>query len=304
MSENESYKFNHSYDDVTDYKTVSILTVPMKTLKNEIIGVMQIINAKDNNGNIIPFDNEDELYVTHFANNASMILQRALMTRALILRMISMAELRDPMETGAHVNRVASYSIEIYEKWAKKRNVGQIEIDKNKDILRLAAMLHDVGKVAISDMLLKKPAKLTTSEYEIMKMHTIYGASLFKMKQSDFDEISAIVALNHHENWDGTEYPGHVDLETGAPIKVDQTGKPIPKKGEEIPIYGRIVSLADVFDALSSKRAYKEAWDRTQVIDKIKYLKGKKFDPELVDIFMENIQTFENIKNKYKEEEH
>jgi HD-GYP domain-containing protein (c-di-GMP phosphodiesterase class II) len=301
IPEDAPYKFNHSYDDVTEYKTVSILTVPLQTLKKEIIGVMQIINAKDADGNIIPFDKEDELYVLNFANNASMILQRALMTRALILRMINMAELRDPMETGAHVNRVASYTIELYERWALKKNISRTEIENNIDILRLAAMLHDVGKVAISDLLLKKPARFTKEEYEIIKKHTIYGAILFKMKQSDFDEISAIVALNHHENWDGTGYPGHVDIDTGAPLKVDKNGLPIPKKGEEIPIFGRIVALADVFDALSSKRVYKDAWDKNDVLNEIKNLRGKKFDPELVDIFLDNIQVFENIKNKYKE---
>jgi response regulator RpfG family c-di-GMP phosphodiesterase len=144
-----------------------------------------------------------------------MVLQRAQMTRALLLRMIQMAELRDPKETGAHVNRVASYSVEIYEKWARSRSIKENEIQKNRDILRMAAMLHDTGKVAISDLILKKPARFTNEEYEIMKTHTYLGAKLFQDRQSEFDEVAAEVALTHHENWDGTGYPGHVDVETG-----------------------------------------------------------------------------------------
>ena len=171
-----------------------------------------------------------------------------------------MAELRDPKETGPHVNRVASYAIEIYEKWAHKRNVPKEEVNKIRDVLRMAAMLHDVGKVAITDMILKKPGALTKKEREIMQGHTHLGARLFADKQSAFDEIASQAALRHHENWDGTGYPGNVDVRTGKPLAADEKGNPVPFKGEEIPLYGRIVAIADVFDALLSKRTYKEAW--------------------------------------------
>ena len=132
-----------------------------------------------------------------------------------------------------------------------------------------------------------------------MKEHTFLGARLFKDKQSEFDEIAAIVALNHHENWDGTGYPGHVDVNTGIYLKNDQQGNPIPKKEDDIPIFGRIVALADVYDALSSKRVYKEAWDETEVFEEIKNLSGKKFDPELVEVFLESIKEVRAIKTKY-----
>ena len=169
------FGFDDTYDSISKYKTRSMLTVPMKTTTGDIIGVLQIINAKDGNGNIIPFDSADEPYIIHFANNASIVLQRARMTRALLLRMISMAELRDPKETGPHVNRVASYAVELYERWAYHRGEKKEEVDKNRDTLRMAAMLHDVGKVAISDLILKKPARFTDEEYEIMKSHTFWA---------------------------------------------------------------------------------------------------------------------------------
>ena len=297
-----SYRFDPSYDKKSNYKTTSVLTVPLKTNRGDIIGVLQIINARDSNGKVVPFDEGDEPYVLHFANTASMILQRAQMTRALILRTISMAELRDPKETGAHVNRVASYAVEIYEQWALKRNIPRNEIDRNRDILRMAAMLHDVGKVAISDLILKKPSRFTDEEYEIMKRHTYLGARLFENKQSEFDEIAAIVALTHHENWDGTGYPGHLDVETGKPYESDDMSM-VAMSGTDIPVWGRIVALADVYDALSSKRVYKEAWDEKSVHDEIAKLSGSKFDPELVEIFFDNLDVLKSISSRYPDEE-
>jgi response regulator RpfG family c-di-GMP phosphodiesterase len=210
-----------------------------------------------------------------------------------------MAELRDPKETASHVNRVATYAIEIYERWAKRYKLNEKELQNNRDILRMAAMLHDVGKVAISDLILKKPSQFNAQEYEIMKSHTYLGARLFHDKQSLFDEIASIVALTHHENWDGTGYPGYIDIDSGQPLEKDKYGKAKPRKGEEIPIYGRIVALADVYDALSSKRVYKDAWDEDSVISEIKALSGKKFDPELVDIFLESHDFLKSIKQRY-----
>ncbi|TFH39387.1 MAG: HD domain-containing protein [Chrysiogenales bacterium] len=303
------YRFDPTSDRKSDYRTKSMLTIPLKNNRNEILGVMQIINSLkpgpegtfdgDDGCFTGSFDVHDEMIALHFATIASMILQRAQMTRALILRMISMAELRDPKETGPHVNRVASYSVEIYEAWAKKRNIPEEEIDRKKDALRMAAMLHDVGKVAVSDLILKKPARFTPEEFDIMKIHTYQGARLFKQRQSEFDEMSAEVALTHHENWDGTGYPGSIDVAPGAPLENDSMGRAVPLKGEDIPIFGRIVALADVFDALSSKRVYKEAWDEGSALEEIGKMSGKKFDPELVEIFFNSLDIIRNIVHRY-----
>lgn len=299
ISKNAPYNFDSSFDIISSYKTTSMLTVPLKTNTGEILGVLQIINAISEDNQFKPFDSEDELFVLHFASIASIVLQRAQMTRALILRMISMAELRDPKETSSHVNRVASYAVEIYEKWALQNHIVRSKIDKNRDVLRMAAMLHDVGKIAISDLILKKPTKFTNEEYEIMKSHTFLGARLFKQGESEFDEVSSLVALTHHENWDGTGYPGLIDITTGKPIEKDSKGNAAPRKGKDIPIFGRIISIADVFDALSSKRVYKEAMNEKSVLDEIRKLSGKKFDPELVEIFFDSIDILKSISEKY-----
>lgn len=297
------YSFSKKFDETVGYKTQSILTIPLKNSRSQVMGILQIINPQSEEGNITQFSASDKKMMHHFAAVAAVALERAQMTRALILRMIRMAEMRDPRETGAHVNRVAGVAVEIYEQWAMRRNMDEKEIDKTRDVLRMAAMLHDVGKVATSDLILKKPARLNADEYEVMKQHTIQGARLFQNRQSDFDEAAGVVALSHHERWDGNGYPGYIDFNTGLPIKgfLQPNGQARGKKGTEIPLFGRIVALADVFDALSSERSYKEAWDENTILAQIERSAGTHFDPELVEIFFSRYEIIRAIQQRYKE---
>lgn len=297
------YHHGKKFDEASGYKTQSNLTIPLKNAKDDVLGILQIINAKDDGSRIKPFSETDEKIMHHFACIAAVALERAQMTRAMILRMIRMAEMRDPMETGTHVNRVAAFSIEIYEEWARRRSILPDKIEKTRDMLRMAAMLHDVGKVSTSDLILKKPARLDTNEFEIMKLHTLQGARLFLNRQSDYDEAAGIVALTHHERWDGNGYPGHIDIATGEPLPGHQLpdGSARGKKGEEIPLFGRIVALADVFDALSSRRSYKEPWDQLEIFKQIESESGNHFDPELVQIFFSRIEMIRSIQHRYPE---
>jgi len=297
------YSFNRNYDELSGYRTRSMLTFPLTSTRGDVSGVLQLINAKDRGGQVVPFSDKDMAVLEHFANAAANAVERAKLTRGIIMRMNKMAELRDPKETGAHVNRVASYSVALYEAWAAKNGLAPQEIERNCDTLRMAAMLHDVGKVAISDVILKKPGKFTAEEYEIMKQHTIYGARLFGEIYSDIDEAAMLVTLNHHERWDGNGYPGHVDPASGSVMAghADVDGKPLGKRGEEIPLFGRIVAIADVFDALSNRRCYKEAWDAEAVIAELRNESGKMFDPELVEIFLQNMDTIRHISSLYPE---
>lgn len=299
------YKFSKEFDEASNYLTCSALTIPLMSKNSNLLGILQIINAQDEEGHVIPFSSTDERMMQHFASIAAVALERAQMTRAIILRMIRMAELRDPKETGAHVNRVGGVALEIYERWAMKRNLPAKEIDKNRDVLRMAAMLHDVGKVAISDLILKKPGRFNSDEFELMKQHTTLGAQLFLGRQSDFDDAAAQVAFTHHERWDGKGYPGHVDIHTGNPIPghINPNGSPLGKKGEEIPLFGRIVALADVYDALSSVRIYKEAWTESDVLATLERESGYHFDPELVEIFFSCMDVIRSIQRRYAEKE-
>ena len=300
-----SYRFSRQFDETAGYKTHSVLTIPLKTVREDVIGVLQVINAQNEQGSIISFSDDDEKMMVHFASMATVALERAQMTRTLILRMIRMAELRDPTETGAHVNRVGAYSVEIYERWAKENGLPEKEIQSKRDILRMAAMLHDVGKVAISDKILKKPARLTDEEYEVMKRHTVFGARLFIDKKSDFVEAAAEVALSHHEWWNGKGYPGQIDLSSTerALSFFGQDVKPPGKKREEIPLFGRIVAIADVYDALASKRAYKEAWEEADIVKALKQGAGQQFDPELTAIFLSSLEVMQSIQQRYPDQE-
>jgi HD-GYP domain-containing protein (c-di-GMP phosphodiesterase class II) len=162
-------------------------------------------------------------------------------------------------------------------------------------------MLHDVGKVAISDTILKKPGRFTDEEFEIMKQHTLLGSRLFQDARSVFDEVAAEVALNHHERWDGHGYPGHVDILSGNPLQgfASDNGKAKGKSESEIPLFGRIVAIADVYDALCSQRVYKAAWKEEDVIQEIEKERGHHFDPELVDLFLNNLDVIHSISARY-----
>ena len=297
-----TFSFNSTFDIITGYKTISSLTIPLVSTDKRLMGVIQVLNSKDHNGNIIPFSSDDEIILSHFANNASMVLQRAYMTRAMILRMIKMSELRDPKETGTHVNRVAGYSVEIYDRYAFRKKIPAEIREKYRDLLKISSMLHDVGKVAISDAILKKPSRFTPEEYQIMQNHTVYGASLFQDSNSPVDELARDIALTHHENWDGTGYPGFIDPVTGNIEKKDEHGKPLGKKGEEIPLGGRIVAIADVYDALCSRRVYKEPWTEDDVLNELRKLSGTKFDPELIEAFFEILPNIKQTREQYPED--
>jgi HD-GYP domain-containing protein (c-di-GMP phosphodiesterase class II) len=303
IPEGAPYSFSPSFDKLSGYKTISSLTFPLVTAKGDLLGVIQMLNAKDGDGNTIPFTADDEFLIVHFASTATTVLERALDKQEMLLRMNKLAEMRDPKETGTHVKRVAGYAAEIYYRWAFRHNVSENERERFSDNLKMAAMLHDLGKVAISDVILKKPARFTPEEYEIMKTHTVEGAGLFSNIRSETDQMAMEIALTHHENWDGTGYPGWVDpfKEGFPPLKADAEGKAIPRKGEEIPLAGRIVALADVFDALCSKRVYKEPWNEEQVFEELKKMSGCKFEPELVECFFEALPSIKQIQSMYPE---
>ncbi|MDR1909069.1 MAG: response regulator [Spirochaetaceae bacterium] len=297
------FSYDGSYDLISGYRTKSVLAFPLVTAEKRLLGVLQMINARDPNGNIESFSRDDEILVSHFGANAVFVLQQSYILRAMILRMIKMAELRDPKETGTHVNRVAGYAVELYNGWARRQGISEEEQSKFRDSLRIGAMLHDVGKVAISDVILKKPGRFTPEEYLVMQYHTLYGAGLFRDPLSSLDTISREIALSHHENWDGTGYPGWVDPDTMEPLRTGEDGKPLGKKGEEIPLLGRMVAIADVYDALCSRRVYKEPWAEDDVLAEMQKMRGTKFDPELLDIFFEVLTNIKLVKMLYPEQE-
>jgi response regulator RpfG family c-di-GMP phosphodiesterase len=195
--------------------------------------------------------------------------------KEMIYKLGEIAELRSK-ESSYHVKRVAEYSALLGEKYGLDR--------KKCDVLRLSAPLHDVGKIGISDTILNKPDRLTAEEFSIIKTHCIIGNEMLKNTKGEVMKAAAIIALQHHERYDGKGYPYGL-------------------RGEEIDIYARIVSIADVFDALSSRRVYKEAWDIEKILELFKEERGKQFDDVLTDLFLENLDEFIRIKDLSKDKE-
>ena len=173
--------------------------------------------------------------------------------------------------TGQHVKRVSEYT-EVLCKC-----LGFNDEDSWK--ISLAAMMHDVGKLMIPESILEKPGKLTAEEFEIVKKHTQYGKQMLETSPGELFKLSTDIAYNHHEKWDGTGYRG--------------------VKGEDTPVCARCVALADVFDALVSRRAYKEPWPPEKAYEEIVSQRGKQFDPTVVDAFVQNFDKFKDIMMRY-----
>lgn len=169
-------------------------------------------------------------------------------------------------ETGKHIRRVAEYARLL----ARHHDALALE---DEEIIYCAAPMHDIGKVIIPPEILHKPGKLTPEEFEIVKSHTTKAHDFFKGSNRRFMKAADIIAAQHHEFWDGSGYPKGL-------------------KGEEIHLYGRIVAVADVFDALTHQRQYKKAWSVDASVDYIQQRKGTQFDPDLVDIFVQNLDEF------------
>jgi len=178
-------------------------------------------------------------------------------------------------ETGNHVRRVSKIARQL----ALLNDMDPTEAD----ILHMAAPLHDIGKIGIPDAILNKPGKLDADEWEIMKTHADKGALILSNSSRPVMKTAAIIAKQHHENWDGTGYPAGLS-------------------GEDIHIYGRLVAIADVYDALCSKRSYKSCWSCQDAVALMQEQRGIKFDPELIDLFIENLALFEAIRENYPDQ--
>ena len=191
-----------------------------------------------------------------------------------ILRLSRAAEYRDP-ETGMHLLRMSNYTRLI---------AGQVGLPPaEQELLLQAAPMHDIGKVGTPDHILLKPGRLTPEEFEIMKQHATIGYEILRDSASPLLQCAATLALAHHEKFDGSGYPQGLS-------------------GDSIPLYGRIVAVADVFDALTSERPYKKAWALDDAVDFLKTNAGSHFDPACVDGFLAAWPQALEIRNRYRDE--
>jgi putative two-component system response regulator len=197
-------------------------------------------------------------------------------TRLEIIRRLGRAAEYKDNETGLHVIRMSHYSRLI----ALTSGMSEIEAD----LLLNASPMHDIGKIGIPDRILLKPGKLNDEEWKIMRQHPAFGAEIIGKHNSELLKEARVVARTHHEKWNGKGYPAGI-------------------KEEEIPASGRIVAIADVFDALTSKRPYKQPWPVEKAVDLIKEESGQHFDPKLVPAFLEAIPEILKIKEQYAEKQ-
>lgn len=202
--------------------------------------------------------------------------QELLETRLQVVRKLGRAaEYRDN-ETGRHIIRVSSMAALM----AKELGLGKEE----SEIILHATPMHDIGKIGIPDRILLKPGKLDPEEWTTMKEHTSIGGHILEGDDSELLRLARDIAVSHHERWDGTGYPAGI-------------------KGEDIPVAGRIVSLVDVFDALTSVRPYKKAWSVEDAVSLIRENRGSQFEPHLVDLFDKLLPKMLGIRNRFMDEE-
>lgn len=306
LGDSHPFKFNCDPDKKSGYKTTSMLTIPLITDDGDKLGVFQVINALDEEGHVVEFSKEVESYMKAFAFFANQTLLRAKRTRFQIMRQIAMAEMRDPRETGKHVERVSSCTIEIYDYYAIKHNIPEVEREKFRDNLKIAAYLHDVGKVGIPDEVLHHPGRFEgefTWMRDVINTHAALGAHLFYPPQDTLDKMCFDVALHHQAKWDGSGYPGNINMDNFDVMKPETMVGGEPLKGKEIPLAARIVAISDVFDALSHRRSYKDPWPMDKVFSILREEAGSHFDPELIDCFFEVSDRLIAINELYSEEE-
>ena len=172
------------------------------------------------------------------------------------------------VETGLHVRRIGLYVFML-------SRLKGLSLEQSI-LFKYASMLHDIGKIAVPDSILLKPGALTADEIALMRSHTVIGAQMLSGSNREVIRAAETIALTHHERWDGKGYPRQL-------------------RGDAIPISGRITAICDVYDALLSRRPYKEAWEQTEASKEIQRLRGKAFDPQLVDLFVSNEQKFIDI---------
>ena len=274
IPEDKPYRHSKIFDEQNDYVTRSILTVPMLDGGGEVIGVLQLINHLNENNQPAPFPEESLPLVQAMASQAAVAIRNTQLTDELkelhydtVIRLSTAAEFRDN-ETANHVQRVSHYS----EIIARNLGLGP----RHRELIKVTSPMHDIGKIGIPDKILLKPGRFTPEERKEMEKHAELGAAIMAGSSSALLQMCEVVAISHHEKWDGSGYPHGL-------------------KGEDIPIEGRIVAVADVFDAIASKRVYKDATPFEKVLPIIKESSGTHFDPECVDAFFRSISEIRKI---------
>lgn len=275
----DTLKFDPSFDRLTGYRTQSMIVAPLVDRSAQVVGVLQLINRLNDEGIPAEFSARDLQIVEGLASMAALSVRNAQMRDELyrshldtILRLSTAAEFRDT-ETSQHIQRVSLYCETIARYMGAPRDWTRM--------MMFASPMHDVGKLGVPDSILQKPGKLTDEERLIMQRHTLIGAHILKGAENELLQFAEKIALSHHERWDGAGYPHRL-------------------AGAEAPLEGRVTAVADVFDALTSKRCYKPAFSVDWAIEEIAKNRGTQFDPDVVDAFLKARPEIEVVFDAYR----
>jgi len=269
----------YNMDYLSDFKTQSIICVPLKLKNGDVIGVMEILNSKSENS----FGKDDLELFQAFANQAAVAVENARLYSSLesnylntVKALANTIDAKDSYTRG-HSQRVSEYSLAIGRKYGLSK--------KELKELQYGSLLHDIGKIGIPNRIIGKPGRLTDIEFSSIKQHPGIGASIVIPVSFLQDKIPAI--KYHHERYDGKGYPDGIS-------------------GDDIPLFARIVAVADTFDAMTSTRPYRDGLSMNIAIEEIKKNSGTQFDPKVVDAFLEAVKSeeklFKNLCKKNKNE--
>ena len=288
LYEAEGFDFTGAriYDDRTGYRSQSMLVIPLKNHEDEVIGVLQLLNARDPKDNkVIPFDPRSVDSIASLASQAAVALTNRQLFEALVeakrrteqafldtvQRLAIVAAFKDK-DTALHVKRMSRYSAIL----AGGLCLSPTEVD----IVLHGSQMHDVGKIGVPDAILLKPAKLDPHEWDIMKQHTTMGGHMLSGSSSELMQAGRTIALSHHERWDGGGYPRGLE-------------------GEDIPLLGRICAVADVFDAITTQRPYREAFSNPEAYRILREGRATQFDPRIVDVFFARLDEIVAIQKPF-----
>lgn len=270
-------RFDKETDTKIGYRTKNMLVIPLINNTGSTFGVLEIINKLDDTS----FDHEDTDLLKHITLYVGSIIENFFLNdvikqahKDLVYRLSSVTKFKDK-ETQNHIIRVGLYCTVMATalNWSKEK----------KELIQLAAPMHDIGKVGIPDHILLKQGLLDPEEREVIKKHSSYGYEILQGADSELLQLAAKIAIEHHEKWDGTGYPSGLS-------------------GEAISIEGRMTAIADVFDALTSARPYKKPWTFEQARENIEKEKGKHFDPNLAQLFLDSYEQMIQIKKDYTDD--
>ncbi|MCF0216876.1 MAG: response regulator [Fibrobacteraceae bacterium] len=291
----ETLRQMHLRDSIKDIPVIFLTAKsdPQSEQKGLDLGAVDYI-AKPFNPDLVRLRIKNQLEYKHQRDHLHELVDEKTASLRQTLKVMltslgALAEYRDP-ETGAHIKRtqVIVQHLAAYLK-NKPKFMSDIPNDEYVDYYATAAPLHDIGKVGIQDEILRKPSRLTESEMALMKEHSRMGHDVLleathELSKDPMVVIAADIALAHHERWDGTGYPSGI-------------------KGEEIPVGARLMAVADVYDALRSRRPYKEPYPHEVALSEICKGKGTQFDPDVVDAFVEIQDQIQEIYTMYKDED-